>query len=150
MPRTIEMNSVAAQESEEIDGRVGDRIRELRKERGYSVRELAERVGCSASLITRIELHQRRIDSMGLMVELARELSVPVEELLALAGKGLQKNDSYLRLAFPSIQHDYQEQAISDFALMITSAGLTQDELWQVLLNTKMAAEYFQNHRPQE
>ena len=71
-----------------------------------TVRELAEKAGCSATLITRIELHQRRIDSMALMVSIAEALNIQVEELLTLAGQGLQGIDSYLRLAFPSIKHE--------------------------------------------
>lgn len=146
--KVIEKNSVASQEQEDIDPRVGDRIRDARKSKGMTVRELAEKAGCSATLITRIELHQRRIDSMALMVSIAEALNIQVEELLTLAGQGLQGIDSYLRLAFPTIKHQYQEEAVSAFVKLITNCRLTEDELWQVLLNTTAMSEYFYNHRP--
>ena len=43
-----------------IDPALGAYIRKLRKDRGMSIRELAEAAGCSAAHVTRIELAQRR------------------------------------------------------------------------------------------
>ncbi|HEY6854741.1 MAG TPA: helix-turn-helix transcriptional regulator, partial [Mycobacterium sp.] len=39
----------------EMPGGLGERIRRVRTTRGISVRELARRVGCSASLVSQVE-----------------------------------------------------------------------------------------------
>ena len=59
-----------------IDPALGAYIRKLRKDRGMSIRELAEAAGCSAAHVTRIELAQRRVDSMKTIVSLADALNV--------------------------------------------------------------------------
>ena len=56
-----------------VDG-LGPRLRLVRGERGLSARELARRVGCSASLVSQVE---RGISapSVGVLYALATELS---------------------------------------------------------------------------
>jgi DNA-binding XRE family transcriptional regulator/mannose-6-phosphate isomerase-like protein (cupin superfamily) len=59
---------------------LGPRLREVREERGLSVRELARRVGCSASLISQIE---RGISSpsASMVYRLATELQASLDYL---------------------------------------------------------------------
>lgn len=59
---------------------LGPRLRQVREERGLSVRELARRVGCSASLISQVE---RGIStpSAGMIYALAVELSASLDYL---------------------------------------------------------------------
>ncbi|MEV3995826.1 helix-turn-helix domain-containing protein [Streptomyces halstedii] len=54
---------------------IGGRIRELRKVRQFSVRQLADRVAISVSLLEKVE-SGRRTPSPGLVAQLARALSV--------------------------------------------------------------------------
>ena len=59
---------------------LGPRLREVREERGLAVRELARRIGCSASLISQVE---RGISSpsAGMLYALATELEASLDYL---------------------------------------------------------------------
>ncbi|MGW6457858.1 helix-turn-helix domain-containing protein [Streptomyces sp. NPDC055078] len=60
---------------------LGARLRLARQERGESVRGLARRIGCSASLLSQIELG-RTAPSVGILYSLANELNVSTDFLL--------------------------------------------------------------------
>jgi transcriptional regulator with XRE-family HTH domain/quercetin dioxygenase-like cupin family protein len=60
---------------------LGSRLRAARRERGESVRGLARRIGCSASLLSQIELG-RTAPSVGVLYSLARALDVSTDFLL--------------------------------------------------------------------
>ena len=65
------VDTAESQSTDHIDPTLGNYIRKLRKDRGMSIRELAEAAGCSAAHVTRIELAQRRVDSMKTIVSFA-------------------------------------------------------------------------------
>ncbi|MCM1508638.1 MAG: helix-turn-helix transcriptional regulator [Ruminococcus flavefaciens] len=125
-----------------IDPRLGQHIRELRKERGLTIKELSEIVGCSTTHITRIELGQRRIDSMSLMIAFSHALNVPTEELLSISGQSIQQSESLVRVAFPSISTDQQEMAITEIASLITGNELTSGQLQHLIDQAVAYAEY--------
>src|SRR5215470_4861412 len=60
---------------------LGPRLRLVRGARGLSVRELARRVGCSASLISQIE-RGVSVPSVGVLYSLATELGSSLDYLL--------------------------------------------------------------------
>lgn len=60
---------------------VGQRLRARRLERGISLRELARRVGVSASFISQVELG-RASPSVGTLYSLVNELDVSIDDLL--------------------------------------------------------------------
>jgi mannose-6-phosphate isomerase-like protein (cupin superfamily)/DNA-binding XRE family transcriptional regulator len=60
---------------------LGPRLRLAREERRLSVRELARRIGCSASLISQIE-RGVSVPSVGVLYSLATELSSSLDYLL--------------------------------------------------------------------
>ena len=60
---------------------LGPRLREVRASRELSVRELARRVGCSASLISQIE-RGISVPSVGVLYSLATELGSSLDYLL--------------------------------------------------------------------
>jgi transcriptional regulator with XRE-family HTH domain len=66
---------------------LGPRLREVRSARGLSVRELARRVGCSASLISQIE-RGVSVPSVGVLYALATELGSSLDYLLFGSGPG--------------------------------------------------------------
>jgi transcriptional regulator with XRE-family HTH domain len=68
-------------------GTLGPRLREARTSRGRSVRELARRVGCSASLISQIE-RGVSVPSVGVLYSLATELGSSLDYLLFGSGAG--------------------------------------------------------------
>jgi len=62
-------------------GEMGERLRIQRRRHGLSLRELASRVGISASLISQVETG-RAAPSVGTLYALASELGVSLDELL--------------------------------------------------------------------
>src|SRR5689334_7692783 len=66
---------------------LGPRLREVRSAGGLSVRELARRVGCSASLISQIE-RGVSVPSVGVLYALATELGSSLDYLLFGSGPG--------------------------------------------------------------
>lgn len=60
---------------------LGPRLRLVRESRGVSVRELARRVGCSASLISQVE-RGLSVPSVGVLYSLASELDCSLDFLL--------------------------------------------------------------------
>src|SRR5260370_23619605 len=64
---------------------LGPRLRLVRASRQLSVRELARRVGCSASLISQIE-RGVSVPSVGVLYSLASELGSSVDYLLFGSG----------------------------------------------------------------
>jgi transcriptional regulator with XRE-family HTH domain len=66
---------------------LGPRLRLVRSDRQLSVRELARRVGCSASLISQIE-RGVSVPSVGVLYSLANELGSSLDYLLFGSGGG--------------------------------------------------------------
>ncbi len=66
---------------------LGPRLRLVRSDRQLSVRELARRVGCSASLISQIE-RGVSVPSVGVLYALANELGSSLDYLLFGSGTG--------------------------------------------------------------
>src|ERR1700760_270548 len=66
---------------------LGPRLRLVRAARRLSVRELARRVGCSASLISQIE-RGVSVPSVGVLYSLATELGSSLDYLLFGSGAG--------------------------------------------------------------
>jgi DNA-binding XRE family transcriptional regulator/mannose-6-phosphate isomerase-like protein (cupin superfamily) len=73
---------------------LGPRLRLVRADRQLSVRELARRVGCSASLISQIE-RGVSVPSVGVLYSLATELGSSLDYLLfgSAAGPGADRDD---------------------------------------------------------
>ena len=61
----------------------GERIRELRKERGLTVYELATQLGISRNTLTTWELGEKEPHAIELLREIAKILQVPLRSLLA-------------------------------------------------------------------
>jgi transcriptional regulator with XRE-family HTH domain len=65
-------------------GGLGARLREIRTARGMSVRELARRAGCSASLVSQVE-RGVTTPSAGVVYSLANELGISLDFLFGAA-----------------------------------------------------------------
>jgi len=65
---------------------VGDYLKQLRKEKSISQRELAEKSGISNAEISRIETGERQKPSPDVLRQLASALNVPYESLMDKAG----------------------------------------------------------------
>jgi DNA-binding XRE family transcriptional regulator/mannose-6-phosphate isomerase-like protein (cupin superfamily) len=85
--------ATAAKFRRRAPSQIGPRLRAQRERKGLSVRELARRVGVSASLISQIE-RDRVNPSVGTLYALVQELGLPVGELFA-------GDDSSARISSP-------------------------------------------------
>jgi len=64
------------------DSTFGKRLREIRKRRGLTQRELAEKLGTQQSMIAQYEGGYIRVNAAGLIARLARALEASPNELL--------------------------------------------------------------------
>jgi transcriptional regulator with XRE-family HTH domain len=65
-----------------LPGGLGGRLRQIRTDRGISVRELARRAGCSASLVSQVE-RGVTVPSAGVVYALANELGISLDSLFS-------------------------------------------------------------------
>lgn len=65
----------------------GKNLRELRRSKGISQRELAERVGVDFSYISKVENNRLPPPAADTIVKICEALSVAPDELLAMTGK---------------------------------------------------------------
>jgi transcriptional regulator with XRE-family HTH domain len=76
---------------------IGERIARLRKERGYTQRELAERIGIIHSLVSDYEKGKLRLyDQMVTRFALALEVSA--DTILGLQGNGHERSKPSLKI----------------------------------------------------
>jgi transcriptional regulator with XRE-family HTH domain len=75
----------SGQGDDDVDRRIGGQVLRLRRERGLSQLELAERIGVSYQQIQKYEKGNTRI-TVRLLYALADALSVSVSQLLDVAG----------------------------------------------------------------
>ncbi len=76
------MTEPSRESVEAATARIGDRVSELRNERGIRVSDLARKAGVSPSMISQIERGQSR-PSVGTLFALAHVLNVPVDTFFA-------------------------------------------------------------------
>ena len=129
-----------------IDPKFGQRIREKRLEKGLSIREVAEKAGCSPSQLTRLENAQRRVRSQQLLRSLSGILIIPYDELCELAGPAFQQPSGDIPLvqrAFPSIKNDIQESAVKEFASIISGSDITLQQKDKIIEVCRAYTEFF-------
>ena len=68
--------------------RLGQRIQQLREQRGLSVQELADRAGTTYQSVWRIERGDQKDPSVALIRAIARTLGVGVDHLIDMFGEG--------------------------------------------------------------
>lgn len=100
----------------------GQTLRELRRSKGISQRELAEKVSVDFSYISKLENDRLPPPAADTIVRICLALGVPADELLALAGK---------------VPNDIKETigsspAAMQFIRSAQSIGLTEEE-WEKL-----------------
>lgn len=71
---------------------IGERLRELRQEKGYSISELAELAGVSKSYLSYIERDVQKNPSVQFLRKIASTLEAEVEDLLG-APSDIQSNN---------------------------------------------------------
>ena len=86
-------------------GALGERLRQLRREQGLTLRELAERIGKSESYLSRVE-HGRIDLSLSTLKEIADQLGRPITHLLDNGFSptdGLIKKGEHRKLVISSV-----------------------------------------------
>jgi putative transcriptional regulator len=66
-----------------MDGRIQNRVKELRSDRGWTQQELAEAVGVSRQSINSIE-RERYVPSLELALTFARVFNCPTDRIFSL------------------------------------------------------------------
>lgn len=103
---------------------LGRQLRRARLERGLSLHQLARLIGKTPSYLSDIELN-RRVPAEGVMADLARELGLDLDRLMAMAGRLGEAAEQYLarhpaaitlirRLAQANLSEDQLEQVMRD------------------------------------
>ena len=108
------------------DESFGRRIQELRRSRGMTQRQLADRLGIDFTYLSKLENSRGEPPSDQTVRRLAQELEADAENLLALAGK---------------IPADVRAKAAEDpdFALLLRRLpSLSQDTLDRIYRNAKI------------
>ena len=122
----------------------GQYLKKKRLQCGYTIRQFAKATGCSASYITRIEHGERELNSISDIILFASTLHFPIGELIQLTGVSASEIHTPIRLAFPGIQTSHQEAVISQFANLITSGILSDEQMDQMVFNATAFKEYCQ------
>ncbi|HZC92036.1 MAG TPA: helix-turn-helix domain-containing protein [Mycobacterium sp.] len=78
------LTDVSGSRTNGVPGQLGVRLRQVRAERGMSVRELARRAGCSASLVSQVE-RGVTTPSAGVVYSLANVLGISLDFLFGEA-----------------------------------------------------------------
>ena len=118
--------------------KIGAAMREDRKNAGYTIRDLAKKMDISPTHLTRIETGERLMDSVEGLILFCKACSVPIDKYLALCGSDVSGYNSPIHNVFPSIESPVQESALSEFAKIITTKKLTEENIQQ-MLNTAIA-----------
>lgn len=93
---------------------MGRKIRDLRKEKGMNIRELAEEVGISRSYLSHIELESAQNPPIETVRKIAGSLDVSVSQLLGEKSKTKTSDNSSFGLPFS--QDELKEMAESERA----------------------------------
>ncbi|MBB5907812.1 helix-turn-helix domain-containing protein [Actinoalloteichus hymeniacidonis] len=75
------------QETEDVLGVVGPRLRALRRDRGFTLADVATRTGVSESTLSRLESGQRRA-TLELLLPLSRTYDIPLDDLVGAPRTG--------------------------------------------------------------
>ncbi len=124
--------------AEYLPGKIGQRLAELREQKGLTKEELAERVGISTSTLSRLESGQIQKFSDEVLTALVREFNVSADFLLGLTNIPDRKN------------YDIGELGLTALAARNLYTGKVNSEVVSRMLEhpkfaalTAMIAQYF-------
>ncbi|MDQ0224896.1 helix-turn-helix domain-containing protein [Metabacillus niabensis] len=98
---------------------VGERLKELRLEKGYSISELAELAGVSKSYLSYIERDVQKNPSLQFLKKIASTLEIDVEDLLGSTSGSQSKefilDDEWSRLLNKAIEEGMSKKDFEEF-----------------------------------
>ncbi|HZH58324.1 MAG TPA: helix-turn-helix domain-containing protein [Metabacillus sp.] len=92
---------------------VGERLRELRLEKGYSISELAELAGVSKSYLSYIERDVQKNPSLQFLRKIALTLEIEVEDLLGSSPAFDHSNEFVFDKEWSKLLHKAIEEGMS-------------------------------------
>ena len=118
---------------------LGDYMREKRKERDWSQRDLAAASGISNAEISRLEAGKRKEPSIVVLEKIAKALNTPMSEVMEHAG---------LIEAGKAFVEKYADTPISSIsAATVKSPAITDDLTEEELEEVKRYIEYIKSKR---
>ena len=105
-----------------LPGTPGDRVADLRSSRKWNQKELAQKIGLSASQVSRIESGETKSISSDILVKLAKEFHVSTDYILGLTVISVPKN------------YDISELGLSEKAVEGLVTGMIDVEILNRLL----------------
>ena len=117
---------------------LGDYMREKRRERNWSQRDLAAASGISNAEVSRLEAGKRKEPSIVVLEKIARALNTPMSEVMEHAG---------LIEAGKAFVEKYADTPISSISPATTTSGLTDDLTDEELEEVKRYIEYIKSKR---
>lgn len=99
---------------------VGERLKELRQEKGYSISELAELAGVSKSYLSYIERDVQKNPSLQFLRKIASTLEIDVEVLLGPSSSEIRSrefvfDDEWSRLLNKAIEEGMSKKDFREF-----------------------------------
>lgn len=94
---------------------VGERIKELRKRKGYSISELAKIAGVSKSYLSYIERNVQRNPSLQFLSKLAVTLETTIEYLLGLENLEDQLDEEWISLIKKAIDDGLSKEEFQKY-----------------------------------
>jgi transcriptional regulator with XRE-family HTH domain len=107
-------------------GKVGRKIRQLRKERGMNLQEVADKSDITAGLLSRIE-NFRTLPSLPVLHNISMALTVPLSELVDLVGSNGEYN--YILVRKGEGEKEEREDSEGLIYENILSTGLAETNL---------------------
>jgi transcriptional regulator with XRE-family HTH domain len=95
----------------DVGAGLGPRLRQVREERGLSVRELARRIGCSASLVSQIE-RGLSAPSVGIVYSMATELRTSLDYLFGVDSAAMAPGNGHAPPPPPAPQVTVERQGM--------------------------------------
>lgn len=92
----------------------GKVVREKRKERGLSLRELARRTGVSHPYLSQLENEKNKNPSLEIVIKLSSELDISLSRLLELAGIDTTNYDSEIPTNMLSLMNQLNNKELTD------------------------------------
>jgi len=127
---------------------IGDRFKELRLEKGLSVREVADKAGISDTEVFRIETGKRVNPSAKILVSIGKALGMANDDVLRLSG--LMEGDGIplIERAFPDMKTEKQQQTATRIIYRMSRNNSLQDEDYDGLMeHVEMFLDYAERKR---
>jgi transcriptional regulator with XRE-family HTH domain len=103
-----------------------NKLRDLRKLKGFTIRELADRSGVSAAYISQLENGNRGIPSPDVLMKFSEGLNISYSELMQIAGYLESQTDHEVRSSPVNLRRFIRENDLMFDGFLLTA----EDKEW--------------------